>query len=99
MTWANDLILEHYYVPPGHSKAYKLVGKKNFGTDTGCSNDLFLIFEDPVSKKKVTMVVNGSEQFDSECCGCVVQGGKKTRRKMKKRKPRKSRKARKSARC
>ena len=98
MTWANDLILEHYYVPPGHSKAYKLVGK-NFRTDTGCSKDLFLTFEDPVSKNIVTMVVNGSEQFDSECCGCVVQGGKKTRRKMKKRKPRKFRKARKSARC
>ena len=104
MTWAKDLTIEHYYVPPGHSKAYKLIGKKYFeqdehsGPDTRCSNDLFLIFEDPVSKKILTKAVNGSEQFDSECCGCVVSGGKKTRRKMKKRKPRKSRKARKSAR-
>ena len=50
MTWAKDLILEHYYVPPGHSKAYKLVGK-NFRTDTGCSKDLFSDIRRPCQQK------------------------------------------------
>ena len=48
--------------------------------------------------RRITMTVNENKHLHSECCGCVVSGGKKTRRKMKKRKPRKSRKARKSAR-
>ena len=106
MTWAKDLTIEHYYVPPGHSKAYKLIHKSYFEdqdeysspTSSG-SKDIFLIFKNPDSTENITMTVSEDKHLGSECFGCVVQGGKKTRRKMKKRKPRKSRKARKSARC
>ena len=105
MTRAKDLIIDEYYIPPGHSKPYQLIHKSYYEdqdeysspTSSG-SNDIFLIFKHPDSGKKITKTVNQNEQFNSECCGCVVSGGKKTRRKMKKRKPRKSRKARKSAR-
>ena len=107
MTWAKDLTIEHYYVPPGHSKAYKLIHKSyfKFKDQDECSSptssgpkDIFLIFKNPESTENITMTVSEDKHLGSECFGCVVQGGKKTRRKMKKRKPRKSRKARKSAR-
>jgi hypothetical protein len=94
MTWARDLTIDHYYVVPGYPNVCILREKINYQDE---SSKTFLKFEDSFSKNIVTMVVNQNEQFYSEC-GCVVSGGKKTRRKMKKRKPRKSRKARKSAR-
>ena len=105
MTLAKDLIEGNYYIPPGYSKPCKLIGIAPFpdqdeysSPSSSCSNDLFLIFKDPDSKKIFTKTVDRNKHLYSECCGCVVSGGKKTRRKMKKRKPRKSRKARKSAR-
>ena len=94
MTWAKDLTIDHYYVLPGYPNVCILRQKINNYQD---ESKTLLKFEDSVKKEDFYMVVIESEQFYSEC-GCVVSGGKKTRRKMKKRKPRKSRKARKSAR-
>jgi hypothetical protein len=105
MTLAKDLIMHESYNLPGHSEAYELVYKEFFDdqdenssrTSSG-SNCIYLVFKHPDREARIYKTVDQNEQFNSECCGCVVSGGKKTRRKMKKRKPRKSRKARKSAR-
>jgi len=96
MTWAKDLTIDHYYVLPRYPNVCILREKINNYQD---EKKTLLKFEDCVNREEeFYIVVNQHEEFDSECCGCIISGGKKTRRKMKKRKPRKSRKARKSAR-
>ena len=63
MTRAKDLIIDEYYIPPGHSIPYQLIHKSYFEdqdeysspTSSG-SKDIFLIFKfkHPDSGKKIT---------------------------------------------